>query len=409
MKFRVWIGKNLQEVDGKIVENPLAGGAGASGGVAGNLGSTVGNAARNAGASLAGSLPGGIGGSAGDLVEGAADNAPLIQLSEYEITDVQIRGFSSSDDEKGADGINDGISRVFHNKIVGVKTKPNYKVNVKCKIRSVIEQNSMLGAVTEFGQNVGAFPTSLGDYEAFEQNIKDTFKIKSLSHGINLFSVVGTETGKLWKEFKISNDDSAENCINIKKWFDMYNEFKAAQDAQNNENNTNQDGTNGNGDTNGSNSGQSNSNSSNISNNSTSTPAAGNSTGDESDGNLENSSGGTPEDPKLDEKVYRDVYIEVVLSDIQSFYYHFKNMYISDFEENFTTEEGACSYEFEMLQYFAEGNEVEMSDMFSVRKATFTDKITKGFKVLQKAFSGGGLKGMVSSGGGGSFDSDDGE
>ena len=85
---------------------------------------------------------------------------------------------------------------------------------------------------------------------------------------------------------------------------------------------------------------------------------------------------------KEERATYRDVHIEAVISDVQSFYYFFENMYVSDYIETLSTEDGNSTYTFTLRE--RKGSETHKIG-FKLKKAQFTDKVSKGFKVLLNA------------------------
>ncbi|MGF6906261.1 hypothetical protein [Fusobacterium sp. PH5-44] len=85
------------------------------------------------------------------------------------------------------------------------------------------------------------------------------------------------------------------------------------------------------------------------------------------------------------DEVYRNVKIEAVLSDMQSFYYEFKNMYVDQYDEHLSTEEGASEYSFLLKEkYVVDKSEMKIS---LIEKAGLTDKVGKGFKSISDSFS----------------------
>jgi hypothetical protein len=52
----------------------------------------------------------------------------------------------------------------------------------------------------------------------------------------------------------------------------------------------------------------------------------------------------------------KDVKIEVVLSEIQSFYYDFKNMYVDEYTEVLSKEDGASTFEFVLKSQYIDSD-----------------------------------------------------
>ena len=75
--------------------------------------------------------------------------------------------------------------------------------------------------------------------------------------------------------------------------------------------------------------------------------------------------------------------IEIILSDVQSFYYHFPNMYIDKFDEDYTDQEGTCKYTMELLTYY---HEDKNDRTFTHEKVSYGSKLNNGFKRLLEKF-----------------------
>ena len=75
--------------------------------------------------------------------------------------------------------------------------------------------------------------------------------------------------------------------------------------------------------------------------------------------------------------------IEIILSDVQSFYYYFPNMYIDKFDEDYTDQEGTCKYTMELLTYY---HEDKNDRTFTHEKVTYGSKLNNGFKRLLEKF-----------------------
>ena len=269
------------------------------------------------------------------------DSKP-IKLSEYEVTGLKIKGFS---DESSKDGISDlaltgfGKSRsISKPSDEGVKMHPKYAVDITCKIRSTVDQNTYLAALTTYGRAVGILPNDLAkDYKKVnKKNLKKLVKFENVFYGAEEIGKHRDAGRALLRTLGMSGADSAENCVNIKKWFDQYKVDE--------ENVTPPEMT----------------------------PNTGGSEGSE------DSEEGDNPNASISKDVYRNVYIEVVLSDIQSFYYVFEDMYIRRFTESYIEDEGACTYTFELSQHYSKVNK----NTYDIKKVTFGDVLSNGFKVL---------------------------
>lgn len=274
-----------------------------------------------------------------------------IKLSEYEITGMKINGFSDKTSTTGVDAISSGVNNtLFENRGINytVKRTPRYEVEITCKIRSNVDTNTYISTLTKFGQAIGVVPENLNEgsnYKNLSRTVKDgfkdMFKWRDAIEGAVKTTALLNKTNDLLKDFKISAEGSAENCVNIKTWFDEYKTSeREATDKADEENKDKK-----------------------------------------------------PEDTKVEatgfisKDVYKDIYIEVALSDIQSFYYHFNNMYIDSFTETYTSEEGTCTYKFKLCQHYSES---ELGNSYRVIKGKFTDKLSNGFKMLIDIINGGG-------------------
>lgn len=290
----------------------------------------------------------------GDSVAGES-----IHLSEYEVTGLTISGFSNGGDTPA--DINSIGSRAISSQLkqrnlnYTVKTAPRYEVDVTCKIRSNVDENTYISALTTFGQSVGILPqdmigtrtdaegnaTKKRNYSSIRsRDIVNLFKWHDAIEGIAFTSTLLNSTKNLLKEFKMSAQKSAENCVNIKNWFSKYKEAEVKAEAA----------------------------------------------APEEKGSKKDDKKVEAKNP-ISEKVYKFVKIEVVLSDIQSFYYEFNDMYIDSFTETFTENDGTCTYTFKLCQHYTENKN---PNSYTVEKASFGDKVSNGFKKLIEIVLGGG-------------------
>ena len=285
MKYRVWIGKDLLDEEGGLkeeIKNPPT-----------------------------------VDEENSDKVE---DEIEPIRLSEYEVIGMKVSGFPSptatSSDNSGNTG-------------VGVKRRPDYKLVITSRIRSTISIGSLMSGITAFAEKMKMTPTAEdirgGKITTTEKKVKDTYKIKSWDDGFKVAGLVaGSGIGAIG-DLSATANNSAENCIRMKEWFNMYKE-------------------------------------------------------DEKETSSESGESG---EKKMTSKVYRDIYIEVVLSDVQSFYYHFPNMYIDKFDEDYTDQEGTCKYTIELLSYY---HEDKGDNVFKHEKVSYGSKLNNGFKKLLNYF-----------------------
>lgn len=265
----------------------------------------------------------------------AQENVATIKLTEYEVIGMKIAGFAAT---------NTGNT---DNATTGVKKKPDYKLTITSRIRSSISLESLFGGLSTFATSMGILPTETdiaNKITTVKDKFQSTYKIQSLEHGVKLAGMVaGSGLGSV-DTFLNTKNNSAENCIAIKEWFSMYKEDKKDDKKEDeNKNNKNQ------------------------------TPEE----------KKEAEVAAAAEEKKINDKVYRDVYIEIVLSDVQSFYYHFPNMYIDKFEEDYTDQEGTCKYTIELLGHFHKEqiNEKEFKHV----KVSYSDKLNNGFKKLKSS------------------------
>jgi hypothetical protein len=239
-------------------------------------------------------------------------------LSEYEVTGIDLIGTK----------ISDSTNKKENPK---VQKDSTFEVKITCRVRSIVDSDAELGIFTNFGKSIGSLPSQLSDYNNYRQVAESLYNSKDASGKLQAIVALKNPSDNSYQEVSIKQ--SSENCINIKKWYLLYkvDEQKKAEDSKN-----------------------------------------------KKEG--KSSSVSSSSETSLDDKVYRDVKIEAVLSDVQSFYYEFKNMYVDYYEEHLSTEEGASTYAFILKEKYITDKSENKLDL--VESTNFSDKFQKGFKVI---------------------------
>ncbi|MDR3222537.1 MAG: hypothetical protein LBT66_02195, partial [Methanobrevibacter sp.] len=260
-----------------------------------------------------------------------------IKLNDSEIKKIELKGVDATVQDRGYN------SESQKNR-AGVKKEKDFEVKVTCLVRSDITSDTIFGIFEKIGNSVSADDIKKLDGIKSEKDIKGehvgtiTKISKGAYNGIktgikSLYTKTKTILAKknngedIWEE--IDPKSSAEHCNQIKNWFEAYKPLK--EDKERGKSRDGKDGT---------------------------------SAGEE---------GGEKKEYSL-EDVYKDVKIEIVLSDIQSLYYDFKNMYVDEYMEILSTEEGVSTFEFVLKSQYIDSEANFETGNAGIGK--FRDKIT---------------------------------
>ena len=95
------------------------------------------------------------------------------------------------------------------------------------------------------------------------------------------------------------------------------------------------------------------------------------------------------EEEKFDD--YRNVRIEIVVSELQSLYYELKNMYIESYSESFNIEQGVGTFNLTLQQKYSDGvKDITIIDTEN-NPIIFSDKVYEGFKILKSTLEATGV------------------
>ena len=199
-----------------------------------------------------------------------------------------------------------------------VKEEMGFALTVKGRIIPTADSSSVLGV---FGNNdsvSGTLPENAAEYQQYGDSLKNKWGFKDLFQGTGITTALKTGEN-IWK--KIDMGKSAENCNKLKKWVLAYKQ----------------------------------------------------STGLKIDKLLEQ---------EEEFKDYRDVKIEIVLSEVQSLIYNIQNMYIDNYSESFDIEKGEGIYSFILKEKYDRGlNEVQLIEE---KTNIFGDKVTNNINSMIK-------------------------
>ncbi|MDU1911587.1 hypothetical protein [Fusobacterium sp.] len=261
-------------------------------------------------------------------IQTVVDDGDLIQLSEKEIINIQLNSIKIGKDLKNNEFdksiINIGKelaqSGGYATPTSLVKEEMGFSITVKGRIIAAADEMTLLGIFTNTGNVTGLIPSSSSDYKSYEESLKAKWKFKDVFQGIEMMGAIKKDTQN-WKKLDLGK--SAENCNKLKKWALTYKKS-------------------------------------------------------------ENFTPPTYNGVEEEFKDYKDVKIEIVLSEIQSLVYEIPSMYIDSYSESFDIEKGEGTYVFTLKEKYNRGiNDVTME----VNKEKFGDKITGGIGNIMKKFS----------------------
>lgn len=261
-------------------------------------------------------------------IQTVVDDGDLIQLSEKEIINIQLNSIKIGKDLKNSEFdksiINIGKelaqSGGYATPTSLVKEEMGFSITVKGRIIAAADEMTLLGIFTNTGNVTGLIPSSSSDYKSYEDGLKAKWKFKDVFQGLEMMSAIKKDAQN-WKKLDLGK--SAENCNKLKEWALTYKK----SDNMN-----------------------------------------------------------PPDYNGIEEefKDYKDVKIEIVLSEVQSLIYEIPSMYIDSYSESFDIERGEGTYTFTLKEKYNRGiNDVTMT----IKKENFGDKVTNGVgKTMDKLF-----------------------
>ncbi|WP_289101979.1 hypothetical protein [uncultured Fusobacterium sp.] len=259
-------------------------------------------------------------------VQTVIDEGDLIELSEKEIISIQLNSIKIGKDLENTKLDNSivNIGKEFAHSggytapTSLVKEEMGFSITVKGRIIAAADEMTLLGIFTNTGNVTGLIPSSSSEYKSYEEGLKAKWKFRDVFQGLEMITAIKKDSEN-WK--KIDLGKSAENCNKLKKWALTY---KKSENF--------------------------------------------------------NPPVYSPEEEEF--KDYKDVKIEIVLSEIQSLVYEIPSMYMDSYSESFDIEKGEGAYVFVLKEKYNRGiNDIKMD----ANKEKFGDKITGGIgKIMNK-------------------------
>lgn len=259
-------------------------------------------------------------------VQTVIDEGDLIELSEKEIISIQLNSIKIGKDLENTKLDNSivNIGKEFAHSggytapTSLVKEEMGFSITVKGRIIAAADEMTLLGIFTNSGNVTGLIPSSSSEYKSYEEGLKAKWKFRDVFQGLEMITAIKKDSEN-WK--KIDLGKSAENCNKLKKWALTY---KKSENF--------------------------------------------------------NPPVYSPEEEEF--KDYKDVKIEIVLSEIQSLVYEIPSMYMDSYSESFDIEKGEGTYVFVLKEKYNRGiNDIKMD----ANKEKFGDKITGGIgKIMNK-------------------------
>lgn len=266
-------------------------------------------------------------------VQTVVDEGDLIELSEKEIISIQLNSIKIGKDLENTKLDNSivNIGKEFAHSggytapTSLVKEEMGFSITVKGRIIAAADEMTLLGIFTNTGNVTGLIPSSSSEYKSYEEGLKAKWKFRDVFQGLEMITAIKKDSEN-WK--KIDLGKSAENCNKLKKWALTY---KKSENF--------------------------------------------------------NPPVYSPEEEEF--KDYKDVKIEIVLSEIQSLVYEIPSMYMDSYSESFDIEKGEGTYVFVLKEKYNRGiNDIKMD----ANKEKFGDKITGGVKDTFNKIFGENLK-----------------
>lgn len=263
-------------------------------------------------------------------VQTVIDEGDLIELSEKEIISIQLNSIKIGKDPKN-NGFDNSIVNIgkefaqsggYATPMTLVKEEMGFAITVKGRIIPAADEMTLLGIFSNTGNVTGIIPSSTSEYKSYEDGLKAKWKFKDVFQGLEMMSAIKKDAQN-WKKLDLGK--SAENCNKLKEWALTYKKSD----------NMNPPDYNG---------------------------------------------------VEEEFKDYKDVKVEIVLSEVQSLIYEIPSMYIDSYSESFDIERGEGTYTFTLKEKYNRGiNDVTMT----IKKENFGDKVTNRVKdTFDKIFVG---------------------
>ena len=252
-------------------------------------------------------------------IETVIDAGDLIELSEKEIISIQLNSIKIGKDSKNNSFDNSIVnigkefvqSGGYATPMTLVKEEMGFAITVKGRIIPAADEMTLLGIFSNTGNVTGIIPSSTSEYKSYEDGLKAKWKFKDVFQGIEMMGAIKKDAQN-WKKLDLGK--SAENCNKLKEWALTYKKTENLDPP--------------------------------------------NYVGEEEEF-----------------KAYKDVKVEIVLSEVQNLTYEIPSMYIDSYSESFDIERGEGTYTFTLKEKYNRGiNDVTMS----VKKEYFGDKVTNG-------------------------------
>lgn len=254
-------------------------------------------------------------------IETVIDAGDLIELSEKEIISIQLNSIKIGKDPKN-NGFDNSIVNIgkefaqsggYATPMTLVKEEMGFAITVKGRIIPAADEMTLLGIFSNTGNVTGIIPSSTSEYKSYEDGLKAKWKFKDVFQGLEMMSAIKKDAQN-WKKLDLGK--SAENCNKLKEWALTYKKSD----------NMNPPDYNG---------------------------------------------------VEEEFKDYKDVKVEIVLSEVQSLIYEIPSMYIDSYSESFDIERGEGTYTFTLKEKYNRGiNDVTMT----IKKENFGDKVTNRVK-----------------------------
>lgn len=218
-----------------------------------------------------------------------------------------------------------------------VNKEKGFKITVKGKILSKIDIADQIVLYSKTARSLGFLPKDHEGYKDISNKIKDAVKFKDILEG----AAFGLGVLDAMKNItSMGSGESIENCNKLKNWALKYKAAlikpKKEEENQNQEN-----------------------------------PLP------------------EQEEEKFDD--YRNVRIEIVVSELQSLYYELKNMYIESYSESFNIEQGVGTFNLTLQQKYSDGvKDITIIDTEN-NPIIFSDKVYEGFKILKSTLEATGV------------------
>lgn len=196
--------------------------------------------------------------------------------------------------------------------VSGAKEEKKFKIKIVGRIIPSVNATTKIAMFTDTAVDLGVVPKNPEGFDDLKKNVQENLKFKDLIDGAG-FGIGLLNAANKWS--KVTGEHSLEACNKLKEWALKYKNKK------------------------------------------------------EMDNKI------ISEEEKERYEDYRDVKIEVILSDIQSLYYEFLNMYVDNYKENFNIKSGEGTFTLELKQKYTE--KAENINIEHVKSYSLTDKVAK--------------------------------